>query len=319
VTRRLHARAGESRVGDSAHNPGVSVPGAGERRLYDSAMSRVSRAALTAVLALALSGTGAVIAAGTAAPVRAECVRATGAGCDLRSRISAADAYLATRPGTVGYVLRDRTTGTRYRNSNAGTAIWTASTIKLAMVADLLARERAGKLHLSADDRKLMQLMLRNSDNDAADTLWTRYGGPDHTVFNADFPVFGMTGVAPQPGFGSMYPYWGFQKGTADDFDNLMNYILSQMNSADSSAIVAEMQRVGPEQQWGVWGAGSAMAPGNKNGWSTEEGGWVVNSVGFAGPGQRYTLAIMNALGGHGGYDDGVKTTTELSRILLAP
>ena len=43
-------------------------------------------------------------------------------------------------------------------------------------------------------------------------------------------------------------------------------------------------ERVDGQQQWGVWGAGAAMAPGNKNGWSQEEGGWVVNTVGFAGP-----------------------------------
>ena len=36
----------------------------------------------------------------------------------------------------------------------------------------------------------------------------------------------------------------------------------------------------------------------------------MINSVGFAGTGQRYTLAVMNALGGEGGYDDGVATTT---------
>jgi len=61
------------------------------------------------------------------------------------------------------------------------------------------------------------------------------------------------------------------------------------------------------------------MAPGNKNGWSLEPGGRVVNSVGFAGPGQRYTLAIMNALGGRAGYDVGMATTTRLSEILLSP
>ena len=60
------------------------------------------------------------------------------------------------------------------------------------------------------------------------------------------------------------------------------------------------------------------MTPGNKSGWSQEQGGWVVNSVGFAGLQQRYTLAVMNALGDEGGYDDGVATTTQLSRILLA-
>ena len=32
-----------------------------------------------------------------------------------------------------------------------------------------------------------------------------------------------MTGVRPQSGFGDVYPYWGFQKATADDFDALMD------------------------------------------------------------------------------------------------
>ena len=34
---------------------------------------------------------------------------------------------------------------------------------------------------------------------------------------------------------------------------------------------------------------------------------------------QRYTLVIMNGLGGEGDCDGGVATTTQLSRILLAP
>ena len=41
-------------------------------------------------------------------------------------------------------------------------------------------------------------------------------------------------------------------------------------------------------------------------------------TVGFAGNGQRYTLAVMNDLGGAGGYDDGAATTTHLSQLLLA-
>ncbi|WP_436277443.1 hypothetical protein [Mycolicibacterium frederiksbergense] len=77
------------------------------------------------------------------------------------------------------------------------------------------------------------------------------------------------------------------------------------------------MQRVDSSQQWGVWGAGAATTLGNKNGWSQEQGGWVVNSVGLAGPDQRYALAVMNGLGDEGGYNDGVETTTELARILI--
>jgi hypothetical protein len=52
----------------------------------------------------------------TPAVARAEC---TG-DCDAQQRVATADAYLASRPGVVGYVLRDRKTGAVYRNSHAG-------------------------------------------------------------------------------------------------------------------------------------------------------------------------------------------------------
>jgi beta-lactamase class A len=242
----------------------------------------------------------------------------TASDCDLQTRVAAADSYLATRPGSVGYVLRDRKTGATYRNSLAGELVWTASTIKLAMVVDLLTRQRAGAVALSDSDRNLMAAMMHSSDDDATDTLWARYGGPDHQAYNAAFPRYGMTDLQPQRGFSSIYPYWGFQKSTANDLDRLINYTLTNLQPAETAAIVYELQNVATNQQWGVWGAGPAMAPGNKDGWSLEQGGWVVNSVGFAGPGQRYTLAVMNSLGGAGGYDDGVATTTRLSQVLLA-
>jgi beta-lactamase class A len=242
----------------------------------------------------------------------------TASDCDLQNRITAADAYLTGRPGSVGYVLRDRKTGATYRNSHAGDLIWTASTIKLAMVVDLLTRARTGSISLTESDQNLMAAMMHSSDDDAADTLWSRYGGTDHQAYNAAFPRYGMTDLQPQRGFSSVYPYWGFQKSTANDLDRLINYVLTQLPPAQTAAVVYELQNVASNQQWGVWGAGPSMAPGNKDGWSLEQGGWVVNSVGFAGPDQRYTLAVMNSLGGDGGYDDGAATTTRLSQLLLA-
>lgn len=236
----------------------------------------------------------------------------------MQARIAAADDYLATRPGSVGYVLRDRRTAAAHRNSHAGELVWTASTIKLAMVVDLLVRQGAGEIVLNGADRDLIAAMLHSSDDDAADILWTRFGGADYQAYNADFSRYGMADLRPQVGFSRIYPYWGFQKSTADDLDRLINYALTALDPVDAAGIVEALQQVAPNQQWGVWGAGTPMAPGNKDGWSLEQGGWVTNSVGFAGAGQRYTLAIMNALGDAGGYDDGVATTTQLSRLLLA-
>jgi hypothetical protein len=237
---------------------------------------------------------------------------------DMAARVASADSYLATRPGAVGYVVRDRATGAVYRNSHAANPVWTASTIKLAMVVDLLTRQRAGSITLSDADNGLIAAMLHSSDDDAADTLWWRYGGSDHMAYNNDFPAYGMTGLRPQRGYSAAFPYWGFQKTTPDDLDRLINYTLTRLNPADTANIVNQLQHVDADQQWGVWGAGPAMAPGNKDGWSQEDSGWVVNTVGFAGKGQRYTLAVMNDLGGAGGYDDGVATTTHVAQLLLA-
>jgi len=171
---------------------------------------------------------------------------------------------------------------------------------------------------LTDADNRLIAAMLHSSDDDAADTLWSRYGGADHQAYNNDFPAFGMTGLRPQRGYSATFPYWGFQKATPDDLDRLITYTLTRLDPADTASIVNQLQHVDANQQWGVWGAGPAMAPGNKDGWSLEDTGWVVNTVGFAGSGQRYTLAVMNDLAGAGGYDDGVATTTHLSQMLLA-
>lgn len=217
----------------------------------------------------------------------------------------------------MGIVVRDRQTGAVWSNANAGTPVWTASTIKLAMVVNLFERDRAGTITLSNSDRELIQAMLHSSDDDAADTLWYKYAGADHMAFNDAFSRYGMTSLQPQRGYSKYFPYWGFQKCTPDDLDRLINYVLTQVPPDTRDYIVRQLQAVDPDQQWGVWGAGPQAAPGNKDGWSEEDTGWVMNTVGFAGPGQRYTLAIMNSLNRHGGYDDGRTTDSHIAELLF--
>lgn len=164
-------------------------------------MRRCAIVLVVALLAL-ISGT---------APSTASPCGTAAAECGLRQRIALAEQYLQTRPGTVGFVLRDRATGATYRNANAATPIWTASTIKLAMVADLLTRQRAGVIALTDADRRSMVAMLRNSDNDAADALWSRYGG-EANAFNANFPRYGMPNVVPQRGLATCSPTGAFRR-----------------------------------------------------------------------------------------------------------
>ncbi|HEU5473971.1 MAG TPA: tat pathway signal sequence [Actinophytocola sp.] len=254
-----------------------------------------------------------------APPPAAECpLPQSGFDCDFQRRFASAEAYLAKRPGTVGIVVHDRKTGAVWHNGHAGDPTWTASTIKLAMTVNLLLRDRAGEIALTVEDRGLIHAMLNSSDDNAADTLWFRYAGADHMAFNNAFSGYGMTSLAPQRGFADFYPYWGFQKCTADDLDRLMSYVLGELPADLRDYVVGELRGVAPNQQWGVWAAGPAARPGNKNGWSSEQGGWVMNTVGFAGPAERYVFAAMNNLRGKGGYDAGKATVSEIARIILA-
>ena len=115
-----------------------------------------------------------------------------GFSCAMRRRVAAVERYLKHRPGVIGIVLRDRSTGAVWRNRYAGSQIYMASTSKLAMAVTLLLRDRAGVIHLSPADRAVMYQMLHVSSDDAADDLWFKYGASLYTSY---FPRIGLTGA----------------------------------------------------------------------------------------------------------------------------
>jgi hypothetical protein len=228
----------------------------------------------------------------------------------MRERIAAAGRYLAAAPGEIGLVLRDRVMDATWRNSNARRAFPAASTVKLAMAADLLVREESGVIRLTSADRSLIDAALRESSDTAADRLWSSF---EDASFLTRIRAFGMTGAS----FTASPAKWGFVTCSATDLSNLMDYALDRLPASDRDEIIDDLQHVSPAQQWGVWGAGPGNQPGNKNGWVRTNGIWIVSTVGFAGPHARYTLAIMNHLGGEAGFQTGANTLTQIAAILF--
>lgn len=238
------------------------------------------------------------------------CLPATGFSCTMWDRIGQVQHYLNGRPGEVGVVLHDRATGATWASKDGDDDFPAASTIKLAMVADLMRRANSGKLALGPADWDLINEILYNSDDAAGDTLWSEF---EDSGFLARTRHFGMRSAY----YSSPTPYWGFMYCSARDLDSLMNYVLDRLPAHDSGYIVHRMRRVGPIEQWGVWGAGPASHPGNKDGWENEGSVWITNTVGFAGPHEEYTLAIMDNLGGAGGFHEGSTTLNEVSSLLF--
>ena len=79
-------------------------------------------------------------------------------------------AYLKHRPGVVGVVLRDRSTGAVWENRFAHIPVYMASTSKLAMAVTLLTQSQAGVIHLSSGDMAVLHQMLHVSSDTDADT-----------------------------------------------------------------------------------------------------------------------------------------------------
>ena len=244
-----------------------------------------------------------------------------GWSCIQQQRFAAAGAYIDRTVHANGYlsvVFTDRQTGATWRYGPTQHDGWTASTIKLAIATDLLHRQRARQIALTAADRRDMATMLNYSDNTASDRLWAKYGGEDMLArFRSQY---GMTRLHFVPGF-TAKTYWGFVKCTTDDLAALLNHIFSRVDGADRAYLVAAMRGVAPNQQWGVWAAGSAQRPGNKDGWSYEADPygkhWVTNTAGFAGPDERYLISVMYQVDPSGTLDGGVHAVSDVVALLF--
>jgi hypothetical protein len=233
-----------------------------------------------------------------------------------QARFAAAASYIAKRPGKLGVIVTDRTTAKTWRTGVTTEATWTASTIKLAIAADLLERHRAGTIALTSGDRANLRAALVDSSNDAAHALWTKYDGVGALPRYRD--RYGMRGLSVVPGFD---PYWRHLRCTAEDLHALMTYVLTRLNAGDRAYLVDTLRSVNRNQRWGVWAAGTALRPGLKAGWAEkpDPGGahWVTHSVGFAGPSERYVIAVWHRLTPSGSLSSGVQAVSDTVALVF--
>lgn len=241
------------------------------------------------VLALVLAGSVAAPAAPAAGTARTTTARTTA------GRLP--PAFARARGGRTGIVVRDRVTGVMWRNADAATAFRAAATVKLGIAVDLLVRARAGGAPLDPAARSALTAMLTTSDNAAADRLWARSGGP-------------AAGARLRPAGRDRTARWGSVRCTPEDLGRLVSYALERTGHADRATLVGLLRAVVPAQRWGVLGVAGTARPGAKNGWTPDGDSWAVSTVGFLGPGELYTVAVMTAGPPGSDFLDAVETVT---------
>ena len=249
--------------------------------------------------------------ASTTPSVSLSCASDSPWDCEQQQRFAAATAFLDEKPGDLAVIVQDRRTDAVWSAGTTGNTTWTASTIKLAIVATILEWDRAGKITIDAETTANMTDALVNSSNDAATALWYRYGG--QPMFDRFRSTYQMTALSVVPGYDL---FWRNLQCSAEDLHHLMLYVLTNLHLDDRTYIIEQLRGVASNQQWGVWAVGSPLKPGNKNGWAekTDSSGthWVTHTVGFAGPSQQYIIVATYDLPPSGTMSDGVHAVSDL-------
>jgi len=214
-------------------------------------------------------------------------------GLDARARQAAADARQAG--ADLGFTVLDRQTGQEISGGD-GRAYPIASVSKLFIADDLLLQVANGKRRLSPQEHAALKLMLRSSDDSAAEVFWSESGGSEI-----------VTRVAARYGLGSTTtPYDGHWWNTMSTTADLVRYYNKLLNgsgglpAAQANIILSNLAQSTPTgtdgypQRFGIPDALSAEPVAVKQGWMCCWGGgnWLHMSTGVVGTSHRFVIAM---------------------------
>jgi hypothetical protein len=226
----------------------------------------------------------------------------------LPGRAAAASQWATGRAGIAGFTVIDLATGDILGGGYAETQIRTASVIKVPIAMELMAMANAQGRALTPSEQSELQLMITQSDNNAATQLWNEVGGANVIGLMRSL---GATQTVADPGGA-----WGFTLTTSRDLAVVLARLAQGvLGPSATNEIISLMRQVIPSQAWGIGAAipGAAI----KNGWFPDPGDWRVNCLGIAG-GRRYALAIMTEYPIALGQVYGEATCQQIASQLLA-
>ena len=216
-------------------------------------------------------------------------------GLDVRTRQATADA--AKSGADIETVVLDRNTGQTV-SSGDNTPFPIASVAKLFIADDLLLQESKGQTTLSPADRKSLDVMLRSSDDGAAQSFWNRSGGS--AVITRVVARYGLTGTtAPYNG------HWDVTTSTARDLVRYYDMLLDGSGGlppAQANVIMGNLAQSTPTgvdgypQRFGIPEGLYAEPVAVKQGWFCCWNGanQLHVSTGAIGPDRRYVMAISS-------------------------
>ena len=231
-------------------------------------------------------------------------------GVDQRTQmIPEIAAYVGGRADNVTVAVEDLTTGQIYQ-FRPGVIENTASTLKVDILATLLAQAQAAGSALTPEEQSLAVPMIEESLDSAADVLWTLLGPGAVGAFEQGA---GMTSTVP-----ATDGVWGTTTTTALDRLAMIRTLVEPnplLTDASRAYVLDLMEHVTPSQNWGATGG---VPPGVtvalKNGFAVIDG-WQINTTGWVnGDGRDYLIAVLT--NGNVSEQYGIDTVNNVSELV---
>jgi hypothetical protein len=237
-----------------------------------------------------------VVPQGTAAPLPDAPPDGPAATFDgLQTRVNLATSTASKAGADITVLVLDRSTGQLVSNGNS-TPIPIASVAKLFIADDLLLQEAKGQTTITADDRQALDIMLRSSDDGAANDFWNRSGGSD--IITRVTARYGLKSTST--------PYdgnWWNTMSTADDLARYYNLLMNgggglpqeQANTILSNLAQSTANGIdGYPQRFGIPDGLYAEPVAVKQGWMCcwNGGNWMHLSTGVIGADRRFVMVI---------------------------
>ncbi|MGU3498946.1 hypothetical protein [Mycobacterium sp. C31M] len=235
----------------------------------------------------------------------------------LQGRVTEASADAAAAGADLTVAVLDRKTGQLVTNGVVNT-IAIASVVKLFIADDLLLQEANGETELSPEDRVMLDVMLRSSDDSAAEVFWNRSGGSEIVERVAGRYALSSTTA---PGNGR----WFNTISTVTDLVRYYDKLLAGSGGLPperAAIILANLAQSTPTAPDGMVPGGvypqrfgiPEGIPGEpvavKQGWMCCVGAdWMHLSTGVIGPDRRYVMAISSMQAA--GADEARQTITD--------
>jgi hypothetical protein len=212
----------------------------------------------------------------------------------LQARVQQATEEAAAGGATLSIAVLDRTTHQLVSNGNTQ-IVGTASVAKLFIADQVLLQESEGNAALTPEDRQALDVMLRSSDDDAAQRFWDQDGAD--AIITQVAARYGLSATTPPPD-----GRWWNTLSSATDLIRYYDMLLD-----GSGGLPAERARIivndlaqstptgvdGYPQRFGIPDGLFAEPVAVKQGWMCCVGAdWMHLSTGVIGADRRYIMVI---------------------------